>query len=83
LVNAGGWDPLSVHILLQMSLLRSSAPLVENTTQDMVTLLESIQRRAAIIITSAYKCTKHKKSFAITRFESPKQKDLIQANTIL
>ncbi len=50
---------LNIYVSFIRPILEYGCAIFDNATQDMVTLMESIQRRAAIIITSAYKCTKH------------------------
>ena len=50
---------LAIYLSFIRPTLEYGSAIFDNMSQDMEKSLESIQRRAALIITSAYKCTKH------------------------
>ena len=50
---------LAIYLSFIRPTLEYGCVIFDNLPQDMVNLLESIQRRAALMITSGYKCTKH------------------------
>ena len=51
---------LAIYLSFIRPTLEYGCAIFDNMSNDMANLLESIQRRSALMITSGYKCTKHK-----------------------
>ena len=50
---------LNIYISFIRPTLEYGSMIFDNASQEMINLLEAVQRRAALTITGAYKCTKH------------------------
>lgn len=75
---------LNIYLSFIRPILEYGCMIFDNTTQEMVHLLESIQRLAAIKFTSAYKCTKHENFFTRDWLEYLEQKkNLFKTSAIL